>query len=81
MDYLLQLVSAHRVDLKRNGSIKPGDIVLVSETNLPRQQWKLAKVEELFLGRDQRVRYCSLKLPNRTIINRAINLLYPLELN
>ena len=59
---------------------KEGDIVIVKENNLPRSNWKLGKIIHLVLGRDSKVQSAEILLPSRTVISRAINYLYPLEL-
>ncbi|XP_064479343.1 uncharacterized protein LOC135392568 [Ornithodoros turicata] len=64
----------------RKATIEEGELVLLQETMLPRQQWKMARVEQCFVGRDGKVRSCMLKLPSGITLKRRIQLLYPLEL-
>ncbi|KAH7710259.1 hypothetical protein AAVH_22462 [Aphelenchoides avenae] len=71
------------VDRKRRQrgeeTIQPGDLVLVSETDVPRSEWRLALVLELLphsdgLVRSARIRYASTKRET----NRALEHLYPI---
>ena len=57
-----------------------GKIVLVKNEHIPRRAWKLAKVDELILSRDNQVRSVKLQLPNKGILDRPISHLYPLEI-
>ena len=59
---------------------REGEVVLVKDDNLPRSNWKLGKIIRLIQGRDGRIRSAEVLLPGRTVISRAINYLYPLEL-
>ena len=58
-----------------------GEIVLVRDENIPRRVWKLAKVKEFILSRDNQVRSVKVQLPNKNILDRPINHLYPLEIH
>ena len=79
-DYLLDLKSAHRCDTPQPTPLKAGDVVLIGEDNLPRQTWKLGKIEELFPGRDGLVRSCSVRTASGTLLRRPIQLIYCLEI-
>jgi len=57
-----------------------GEIVLVRDESIPRRAWKLAKVKEFILSRDNQVRSVKVQLPNKNILDRPINHLYPLEI-
>uniref|UniRef100_A0A914WWH6 Integrase catalytic domain-containing protein n=1 Tax=Plectus sambesii TaxID=2011161 RepID=A0A914WWH6_9BILA len=57
------------------------EVVLIKEEGTPRGIWKLGKIIELKKGRDGETRSAKVILPNKTIINRPINLLYPLEIS
>jgi len=52
----------------------------VRDENIPRRAWKLAKVLESILSRDNQVRSVKVQLPNKNILDRPINHLYPLEI-
>ena len=41
---------------KKFSPIEKGDIVIVHSEDVPRAFWKLGKIEELFHGRDEKVR-------------------------
>ncbi|KAH7710181.1 hypothetical protein AAVH_22546 [Aphelenchoides avenae] len=60
-------------------TIQPGDLVLVSETDVPRSEWRLALVLELLphsdgLVRSARIRYATTKRET----NRSLQHLYPI---
>ena len=59
---------------------KEGDVVLVKDDNMARSRWKLGKILHLRAGLDGEVRSAEILLPNRMVITRAVNFLYPLEL-
>ena len=80
-EYLLQLKSAHTVNQpKKVQFVSVGDVVLLGEEKLPRQQWKTARVQELVQGRDGRCRSVILKTPNGNVLRSAVQQLYPLEI-
>ncbi|KAL2076831.1 hypothetical protein ACEWY4_027575 [Coilia grayii] len=80
-DYLLDLKSAHRCDSLQPTSLKVGDVVLLGDDHMPRQIWKLARVHELFPGRDGKVRSCAVRTSQGTLLRRPVQLLYPLEIH
>ncbi len=67
----------------RDGAV--GDIVVVHEENLPRWLWRLGKVERLIPGRDGRIRGATVRLSSEgrqhSLLRRAVQLLYPLEVH
>uniref|UniRef100_A0A914V113 Integrase catalytic domain-containing protein n=1 Tax=Plectus sambesii TaxID=2011161 RepID=A0A914V113_9BILA len=60
---------------------KIDEIVLIKEEGAPRGTWQLGKIIELKEGKNKAVRSAKVQLANKSIINRPINLLYPLELS
>ena len=62
-----------------------GDVVVVQESDQPREFWKLAKVENLITGSDGLVRGVRIRTQtagNRpTYLQRPVQLLYPLEVH
>lgn len=79
-DYLLDLKSARSCNTHKPTEFKMGDIVLIGDANMPRQTWKLGKIEELFPGRDGKVRSCAVRTSTGTVLKRPIQLLYALEI-
>ncbi|CAG7821123.1 unnamed protein product, partial [Allacma fusca] len=76
-EYLSILV--HRFEAKRfRGSMKIGDIVLLEQDNKKRINWPLARVIELFPGKDGIVRVVRLRTASGEII-RPVQRLFPLE--
>ena len=56
------------------------DIVIIKDQYLPRQRWRLGRVVKLLVGRDESVRAAQVLIGKTgIIINRPVNLLYPLE--
>lgn len=58
-----------------------GEIVLLNEPEIPRGLWKLPIMKEIRKGRDNNVRSTIIEIPNKRILNRPINLLYPLGIS
>ena len=59
---------------------KIGEIVLVKDDNLPRRAWKIAKIKSFIFSKDKQICAVKIQLPNISILDRAINHLYPLEI-
>ena len=47
--------------------------------NLPRSQWKVGKIVDLFVGRDQRIRSAKVFVSPHGYLHRPLSLLYPIE--
>jgi len=58
---------------------KVGEIVIIKDDFSPRRTWKLARIKEIIFSKDNCVRSAVVQLPNKNIISRAINHLFPLE--
>ena len=57
-----------------------GEIVIVKDDHLPRRAWKLAKIREFIFSRDGLIRSVKIQLPNRKVISRSINYLFPFSM-
>ena len=77
-EYLTEL----REFQKKNDSVplkqvQVGDVVLISDEDLPRTRWRLGKVVELITSKDGYVRACKLRVHNEgrrvSFLNRPIN--------
>ena len=55
-----------------------GDVVQLKE-DLPSGSWKFGKMIESIITNDGNVRAAKVLLPIRNVVNRPVNLLYPLE--
>ena len=66
--------------VKISRDIKVGDIVLIGSDNSKRVDWPLARVKELFPGKDGNERVVRLVTTNGEFI-RPIQRIFPLELN
>ncbi len=77
-EYLAQLVQ--RAKEKNHRQPKVGDVVLVGADDQRRLQWPMAKIIELFPGRDGVIRTAKVKT-QRGILLRPLQRLYPLEVS
>ena len=82
-DYLLNLRERRQTHVKSPRiqaaeELKVGSIVLLKE-DLPRGVWKMAKITELISSNDGKIRAAKVLLPTKKVLNRPLNLLYPLE--
>ena len=64
--------------IEANETPRIGDIVQLKE-DLPRGSWKLGKIVELITSNDGNIRAAKVLLPTKNVVNRSLNLLYPLE--
>jgi len=87
-EYLSELREAHSYNARKqsnSGSPKmsEGDVVIVHDEHLPRGLWKLGRVHSVIKGRDGLIRGAVVKLTNKEgreiLLNRPVQLLYPLE--
>ncbi|KAJ8969571.1 hypothetical protein NQ317_001039 [Molorchus minor] len=75
-----------REDLKKRSeggktrNIKVGEVVLIGSDNTKRLDWPLAKVEEIFPGKDGGVRLVKFKTSSGHLL-RPVQRLYPLEID
>nr|CDJ88867.1 putative integrase core domain protein [Haemonchus contortus] len=67
--------------VRRQGQLTPlvGDVVLVSDPVLPRNEWKIGRVSQVKQGRDGAIREVELMTSSKRKIRRPVNLLRPLE--
>ena len=82
-EYLVDLREHHRHRGTGEANIQRGDIVLIKEDNLKRNQWKMGQIENLIHGKDgvirgAKVRTCS--KGKKDYLNRPLQKLFPLEL-
>ena len=86
-EYLLELRECHRYNRTGSGKddepISVGDIVSVHDENRPRGFWRLARVEMILRGADNRVRSAIVRVHSSDtrskLLRRPIKCLYPLE--
>uniref|UniRef100_W6NFA3 Zinc finger and Integrase domain containing protein n=1 Tax=Haemonchus contortus TaxID=6289 RepID=W6NFA3_HAECO len=81
--YLSSLREKHRKTLtnQRHANVLPtiGDVVLVCDPVLPRNEWRMARITQTKVGSDGAVREVELITSTRRKIRRPVNLLVPLE--
>ena len=62
--------------------IKEGNVVIIHDDKKSRALWSVAKVEKVWLSKDDNVRGASIKYfinGKEVVVNRPINKLYPIE--
>ena len=59
---------------------KIGEIILVKDHNVLRRMWKLALIKQYILSKDGQIRSVIIQLLNKQLVSRAINHLFPLEI-
>ena len=65
--------------IKDNSTIQAGELVMVASNKQPRCTWKVGRVEEVYHGRDQRIRSALIRMNDKTY-KRPVQLLSKLEL-
>uniref|UniRef100_A0A1I7VKQ3 Integrase catalytic domain-containing protein n=1 Tax=Loa loa TaxID=7209 RepID=A0A1I7VKQ3_LOALO len=60
---------------------RKGEIVLLNESGIPRGMWKLLRIKDVKIDKDGQVRNVQVETPTGKLLNRPINVLYPLEVN
>lgn len=86
-EYLSSLREVHAKKCHRDdkSQVSIGQVVIVKDEHLPHGLWKLGYVKELLTGKDGQTRAATVRIVSRdrqhTILNRPIQLLYPLELH
>ena len=84
-EYLTQLREYHRYSKRANSlrKVQAGDIVCLHDNKIPRQLWRLGKIERLLPGRDGRVRSAVVRVKSGNSPTaewrRPLQRLYPLE--
>jgi hypothetical protein len=78
-DYLLSLREKDRENYQKGITPKEGDMVLIEKDETPKSTWKMGQIIETIKGKDNRIRVAKI-LSNGKIKKRAINQLYPLEI-
>lgn len=79
-EYLAELRNLHNGKRRQGKILAVGDLVLLRDSQLPRQQWSLARIQKVFPGRDGKIRSCILRMPGGSTLKRPIQLVYPLEI-
>lgn len=86
-EYLIKLRESHQHNSSASTGTKiaVGDLVMVYNEKQTRGFWKMGKVENLIVGRDEKVRGATLRVSSgngkSSVLQRPIALLYPLEIN
>ena len=85
-EYLTELREYQRSQNKIPAKqVKTGDVVLIHDEKLPRNSWRLGKVEELIQSKDGHVRACKLRVYSKgrkkSYLNRPVNKLVYFEVS
>uniref|UniRef100_A0A1I7V6C0 Integrase catalytic domain-containing protein n=1 Tax=Loa loa TaxID=7209 RepID=A0A1I7V6C0_LOALO len=84
-EYLTSLRERMRTEVFANKMVvlrttRENEIVLLSEPEVPRGTWKLAKIIKLHSDRRGITRSATIQMPNDRQLYRAISMLYPMEI-
>ena len=71
-EYLQQLQTRSKWFKSKNDSITPGTLVIIKEDNIPSSRWPLARVVEVYPGKDGTVRVVSLYTGKGTKVTRPV---------
>ncbi|XP_055923206.1 uncharacterized protein LOC129953772 [Eupeodes corollae] len=80
LEYLQQLRSLHQYKIGGSTKIQTNDVVILHDSSVSKLFWKLAVVEEVYPGRDGKIRACIIRLADVTRLRRPVQLLYNLEI-
>ena len=81
-EYLSELRELHKCTKKSvsaNFNVNKNDIVIVQDSNIPRLLWRLGIVENVIISKNNQVRGAKVRLSNSQILERPVNMLYPIE--
>ncbi|MCP9258909.1 Integrase core domain containing protein [Dirofilaria immitis] len=80
-EYLNSLRERTQIEHKspRGAITRSPSLGLINEPHIPRGMWKLAKINKLNKSSDGNVRSVQIELPFGKLLNRQVNMLYPLE--
>ena len=73
LEYLNQLREYQRCVKEEHTQVNVGDIVLVEDSTLKRNYWKLGKITKVVKGYNERVRTATVKIYNNNPIHQLIN--------
>ena len=85
-EYLLELRESHRYHRghANPSQVSVGDVVIVHSADQPRGFWRLGRVKEVLVGRDEKIRGAVLRVAGKgrqaKQLQRPLQLLYPLEI-
>ncbi|KHJ88515.1 integrase core domain protein [Oesophagostomum dentatum] len=84
-EYLTSLRDQQKIHLKqpRHLSRSPpeiGEIVIIEQELIPRGSWMYGKITEIITSKDGLIRTAKILQPNRKIIQRPLNKIFPLEI-
>ena len=84
-EYVTELREHHQRQNTKGKTAEIGDVVSVYEDKIPRDLWKLGRVEKLLVGQDGKVRAAELTINDKAAktitMRRSIQKLFPLEVN
>ena len=85
-EYLTELREHHRAKKRRMNSPQiQGDVVCIHDEKLPRNLWRLGKIQKLIRGKDGHARASVVKVfgegKQATTIQRPVQRLYPVEIS
>ena len=78
-EYLQQLSHQAAKGPTTDVPILPHQIVIVKEDNVPRHKWHLGRIVKVYIGKDKISRSAKIRTA-KGLINRSVDLLFPLEI-
>ena len=78
-EYLTNLRESHNASVKNGNkpTIKKDDVIIIEEPNLPRSNWKLARVHEVIVSKDSHIGGALVKVAKtKLFVKRPVNKLY-----
>ncbi|KAK6764977.1 hypothetical protein RB195_025058 [Necator americanus] len=85
VEYLTSLRETQKINLQQPRHLprslpEIGEIVLIEEELIPRGCWSYGRITEIIYSTDGSVRSAKVLLPNRKIVHRPLNKIFPLEI-
>ena len=76
-EYLCELREQHKRVAKSNSEvlIKPNDVVVIHDDNLPRHLWRLGKIESIITSKDSQVRGAIVRTRKSQTLKRPLTVI------
>ena len=59
--------------------ISENNVVIVKDSKISQPYWRHAVVESIIVSKENKVRGAKVRLPNSNVLERPVNMLYPIE--
>lgn len=78
-DYLLSLSPTKKWPRMGEDILNPGDVVVLRDDHLGKNEWRLARIRTVHIGKDKLPRSAEVQLPSGRVVHRHLNKLALLE--